>query len=101
MDLRDGGLANTCALERELAVPRVDPHRVAVRKLAFEQAEGKRVLDHALDRTLERPGAVGGIPAGVGEHLLRVVRQLELDSALGQTPAQTRELQLDDLGELL
>jgi hypothetical protein len=54
-----------------------------------------------LDRALERPGAVGGVPTLLGEQLLRLVRDLELDPPLGKPLAQTPELELDDLGELL
>ena len=54
------------------------------REVALEQPQRERVLEQALDRPLERPRAVGRIPAGLGERLLRGVGQLELEAALGE-----------------
>src|SRR5438270_2868840 len=94
------GLARARALENELPVVRVDVDGVAVREFAFEQPERERVLDHPLQRALEWACAVGRIPAGLRDDLLRLVRQFELDAALFETFAQAGELQLDDLAEL-
>ena len=80
---------------------RVDTDRVALGEVAFEQPQRERVLDQPLERALERPRAVGGIPAGLRDGLLRRVGQLEREAALGEPLAQPRELQLDDVGELL
>ena len=71
------------------------------REPPFEQRARERVLDEPLDRALERPRAVRRIPALLGEQLLRLVRDLELDPPLREPLAQPRELQLDDVGELL
>ena len=49
-------------------------HRVALREASFEQLERERVLDEALDRALQRPGAEGWIPAGLGDQLDRARR---------------------------
>jgi hypothetical protein len=43
--LRCGGLGGFRLLEDELAVPVVDPDRVAFDELAFEQPQRQRVLD--------------------------------------------------------
>src|SRR3712207_7685907 len=60
-----------------------------------------RVLDESLERALERPRAVLGIPPGLGDVLLCRVRQLERDPALREPLPQARELELDDVGDLL
>src|SRR5574337_223847 len=99
--LRRRGYLRRHLLEEQLLAPRVDSHRVALAELSFEKLERKRVLEQPLDRTLERPRAVGGIPARLREDLLRLVRDLELDLALREPLAQPPELELDDLGELL
>src|SRR5688572_11525541 len=70
------------ALEHELAVVRVDADGVALGEVALEQAQRERVLDDALDRALERAGAVGRIPALLRERFLRRFRQLELETPL-------------------
>jgi len=65
------------SLEDELALARVDPHRVAFGEAALEELARERVLEEPLDRALERAGALGGIPAGLGNDLLGRVRNLE------------------------
>src|SRR5712691_6569260 len=90
------GLARGGAVEDELAVLGVDSDGVALAEVAFEQPQGQRVLDHPLDRTLERPGAVRRVPAGFGQDVLRLVGELELDAAVGESDAETLQLQLDD-----
>src|SRR6476659_9832027 len=95
-------LARAGALEHELVgIGRVDTHCVTVRELALEQSQRERVLDQPLQRALERTRTVGRIPAGVGDDLLRVVGELELDAAIGKARAPQRELQLDDLIEMI
>ena len=87
--------------EHEVAVLRVDADRVAVAEVAFEQPQRERVLEQPLDRALQRTRAVGRVPARLDDRLLRGVRQLEREPALGEPLAQALELQLDDLAELL
>src|SRR5439155_8906629 len=99
--LRGSRLGGPGFLEDQLAVPRVHVHGVAFHELALEQSQREWVLDQALDRALERAGAVGGVPAGLGEDLLRRIRQLEPEASLGEALADTPQLQLDDLGDLL
>src|SRR5918995_6127197 len=89
--------SSLCPLEDELAVLRVDADRVAVGELALEQPLREGVLDQPLERALQRPGTVGGVPAGLPEHLLRRVRQLEREPPLGEPRAQTLELEPRDL----
>src|SRR5436190_19260278 len=88
-------------LEDERAVPGLGPDGVALLELALEQAQRERVLEHPLDRALQWAGAVGGVPAGRGEHFLRIIRQLERERPLGEPLAQPRELEVDDRAELL
>ena len=65
------------------AVLRVDVDGVALAELALQQPQRERVLDQPLDRALERAGAVGRVPACLGEDFLRRIRQLEPQAALG------------------
>src|SRR5438309_1915145 len=60
----------------------------------------ERVLEQALNRPLERPGAVGRVPTCLSDHLLRGIGQLELEASVGEALPQAVELQLDDLAEL-
>ena len=75
--------------------------RIALREPTLEQLEGKRILDEALDRTLQRPCAIRGIPTLLRKQFLGGVSDLELDPALAQALAESRQLQLDDLRQLL
>src|SRR4029077_20865246 len=85
-------LAGACFLEDEVALPGVDENGVALGKLAFEKSQRQGVLDQALQRSLERPGAVSWPPTGLGAELFRVVRQRDPEAGLSQPLAQTREL---------
>jgi hypothetical protein len=84
-----------------LTVLRVYPDGVACTEVAFEQPQRQRVLDHPLDRTLERPGAVRGIPTGLRHDLLRSVRQLDRDPTGLEPVTQTLELEIDDVRQLV
>ena len=53
--------------EDEIAVLRVDQDRVAGDEVALEQPQRQRVLEQPLDRALERPRAVGRVPARFGD----------------------------------
>ena len=61
--LRRGRRADFRALEGELVVANVRAHGVTFGKASLEQLERQRVLQHALDRALERAGTVGWVPA--------------------------------------
>lgn len=61
-----GRLGGRSFVEAELAVLRVHANGVALGELALEQPQRERVLEQALDRALQRPGAVGRVPAGLG-----------------------------------
>src|SRR5689334_215492 len=88
-------------LEHQIAVLSVDPDGVALAEITLEEPQRERVLEEALDRALERPGAVGGVPTGVGDHALRLVGQLELQATLGEPAPEPPELLLDDLADLV
>src|SRR6266566_10039866 len=97
------GCRRGCAglLEDESGAVRVDADRVALTEVALEQPQRERVLDEPLDRPLQRPRAVRGIPARLRDELLRRVGQLDLQAPVGEPVAQPRELHLDDLAQLL
>ena len=59
----------------------------ALAELALQQPQRQRVLDQALDRALQRPGAVGRVPTGFRQVLLGGVGQLDRDAALGEAVA--------------
>src|SRR5262245_2895927 len=96
-----GGLRRRCLCKDKLAVLEVDADRVAFGELALEEPQRQRVLDEALDCALQRAGAVGRVPAGLGEVLLGGVGQLEAQAALGEAVAEPRQLELHDLADLL
>ena len=56
-----------------------DEDRRAGLELAAEHEVGERVLDEALDRAAQRPGAHRRVVALLDEQLLRLVRQLDRD----------------------
>src|SRR5439155_25740490 len=66
------------------------------RVAALEQRQRELVADLALDDPLERPGAEGRLVPGPGQPGPGIRRDLELETALGQPPAQVVELDLDD-----
>src|SRR5436190_1221980 len=74
---------------------------VALAELALEQSQRQRVLDQPLQRSLQRPRAVGRVPSRLGNELLGGIRQLEPEPSLGQPRAQALQLQLDDFAQLL
>ncbi len=79
----------------------VDHHMVALQDLAIENPHGQRVLDHALDRPLQRTSAIRRIVAFSKDQLLRFVRQLNADFPISQQTPQVFEPQVDDLRQLL
>src|SRR5919198_5726607 len=96
-----GGLGDGGSLEGELAVAGVGQDRVALAEAALEERRRERVLDQALQRTLQRTRTVRRIPTCLRQQLLRRRRQLDVDPPLRQPSPQSRELELDDLRELL
>src|SRR3954471_23797944 len=73
-----GGRSSGSLCEHERPVPGLDTDSVAFVEVALQQSKCERVLDQALQRPLERARTVGRIPAGLGDELLRLLRQLEL-----------------------
>src|SRR5690606_32378092 len=70
-------------------------------EVAGEDALGQRVFDPALDRALERAGAVDRVVADGDEFFHRFAAQLQVEVAFGQTLTQTVELDVGDAGDLL
>ncbi len=101
-ELRADRLLRRLARELQRSLP-VRPHddRVAVDELALEHGHRQRILNQPLDRPLERPRAERRIVAFLGEHALRLGRHLERDLALGEQLLEPRELEVDDLLDLL
>src|SRR5579871_3739162 len=95
------GCLDLGACEHERVTVGGDDDTVARLEVSLEQPQGEWVLEEALDGALERPRAVGRIPAGLGQERGRLLAQLEAELALGKTGAQAAELQLDDLPELV
>src|SRR5213078_3498695 len=87
--------------EHERALARIHPHAVAGLELALEQGERELVDQLLLDHALQRARAVGRVVAEVADQRLRVVSQLDLDAALGDSADERAYLQLDDLLDLL
>src|SRR5215216_627984 len=88
-------------VEGELVHVRIDDDGVALLKLALEHLERQRVQHAALDRALERAGAVDRVVALLDEQVLGGVGELERDLALAQAAHEAGELDLDDLAQLL
>ena len=75
-------------IEREAVFPGGDFDRGAIADVAGEDHLGERVLHAALDHALERPRAVGRIPALVGEPVPRLgVERFDANSYLYLTRA--------------
>src|SRR5690606_41254585 len=88
--------------EHELAARRaVHDHRVPRLELAAQDAPGQRILDVALDRALERPGAELRVPAHFREHVLGRFGDDEAELALREELGELGELDIDDTPELV
>src|SRR5690554_6023325 len=70
-------------------------------EVAGDDALGQRVFDPALDRALERAGAVDRVVADGDEFFHRFAAQLQVEVAFGQTLTQAVELDVGDAGDLL
>ena len=86
--------------EAERVAVGLDDDRVALAEAAGQDVDGQRVLDHPLDGALERPGAVDGVVAALGEQRAGGFGQRQADLALGEALAQVAELDVDDLRDL-
>ena len=79
----------------------LDHHGRAGDHLALAQHfVGERVLDVALDRAAQRPGAHRGVPAFLDQQVLGLVGQLQLQLVLGDLDADAVDHQVDDLLDL-
>src|SRR5438270_2447999 len=82
--------------EFELAVLDLHPDPVAVAEPALQHRHREPVLEQALDGPLQRPGAVGRVPAALGQERLGLLGQLQLDLAFRQPAAERLQLDVDD-----
>src|SRR4051812_1908328 len=90
--------ANLRLLEHHLPIVaglHQDP--VALLELPREQLHRERILDHALDRTLERPRAERRIIAFLGQLLLRLRRELERELAIREKLVEALQLETHDV----
>ena len=80
LDLRITRYAASASLPLKVSpcLPAEIDDLLAILDLAGQNHFGQRILHRLLDHAFERTGAVGGIPALVGEPLTR--RRLELDA---------------------
>src|SRR5919197_276951 len=78
----------------------IDEDRRAGAELAPEDEVGQRVLDVALDRAAQRPGAHRRVVALLDEELLRGVRELDRGLVLADLVAQPLHHQIDDRHDL-
>ena len=92
ISLGRGRLGDRGFLEHELPVLHIHPHGVPLVELALEQPERERVLDQALERTLERPRPVVRIPTGFRQKVLRLLGNVEPNSARCETVANAHQL---------
>ncbi len=73
---------------------------IAIPDVAGQDHLGERILEIALDHPLQRPCAVGGVPALGGEPVARRGIERQHDLAIGQELLEPRELDLDDPAHL-
>jgi len=76
-------------VEVEVALEEIDDHLVAGLDRAREHHPGECVLDQALDRPPERPGAKIGVEPFTREEAGGVVRELNLDPLRVEMPGET------------
>src|SRR5215469_14382389 len=96
-----GGTRERFARELQAARTHVDLDLRMVANLAGEQLASQRRLQFALDKPLQRPRAERRIVAALGQVVSRPVGQLELDLALLQPLAQSDQLYIDNLAQLV
>src|SRR4051794_11600735 len=75
--------------------------RAARRQLRPQDEVRERVLDVALDRPAQRPGAHGRVPALVDQEVLGVLAELELELAVRERLADAPQEELDDRLDLV
>ena len=83
------------------AVGDVDPDCAARAELAVEQHRGQRVVDLALDRAAQRPGAELGLVAVLGEPVDRGLGELDARCPGRAAAAGVLQQQIGDLVQLL
>src|SRR4051794_20047315 len=92
-------------LERDLGLLALgrpaDHHRAAGHELGAQDEVGQRVLDVALDRAAQRPGAHRRVPPLVDQQVLGILGELELELTLGQGLPDAAQEQLDDRLDLV
>ena len=75
---------------------RVDHDAIAFPELALQHAHGQGIKDQALQRPLQRPGAIGRIIPFPHQQVLGRVSQLHVDLPLLEPLEQVAHLDADD-----
>ncbi len=79
----------------------VDADPVLALECAAEDLLGERVFDEVLDRPAERTRTVVGVEALGDDEVLGLVGEDEFQAAVGQPAADLRQLDVDDLLEVV
>src|SRR5262249_30527703 len=88
------------SIERNLPLANADPDVRASGECAFQDALSQWVLHQALQATLDRARAEGGIVAGLRQVGARLRQKLDGERLLAQQPLQPGKLEVDDLLDL-
>src|SRR3954451_18022086 len=89
------------AHEVEAGRARAHANGVAGPEVAPQDALSEWVLELLLDRPLERPRAVDRVEPSLGKPIARRRLEHEPDVAIGEPSVQVRELNVDDLADVL
>ncbi len=84
-------------MKNELAVFDVEQDPGSRCDLAREDLGGERILDQALDGTLQRPGAEIRVEALTRQQPGGLLGGLDLETLVGDQPIEVGELDVDDL----
>src|SRR5438477_3655244 len=102
---RDGDLlgrdlaGNDRDVDLDLVLPLDENRRAGLERAAQDEVR-ERVLDVALNRAAQRPGAHRRVVTLLDQQLLRLVGQLDRNLVLAHLLAQAAEHQFDDVGDL-
>ncbi len=87
----------TGPFEDQLTLSRFHANGVARCESAREDVLGKAILEVALDRALEGPGAVGRIVTHIGKEVLGRVGDLEVEVTLREPLLEVAQLHVHDV----
>ncbi len=96
-----GGLALNHGRERQPICACIDAYRLTLTELTLQQSERKRILQLALDHTLQRASAVDRIVADLGQVLAGRRADLEMVTGLLDSLCEPGQLDLNDAGQVV